>query len=207
MFKIGDIIKTFLKKYEIVEQIDEETYLATCKNKKFLLRTFDFSSEYGQELEYSLIRIKSSGIKAPKLIKFDRKNGYYLTEYIEGIDMAEYISKNELTDEIYKQLFDNAYLAKVARATLRYEPQKWILSNGIMYYVYTHVLDFDPEKDLVKRYVRLWFNTKELEKYLIENGYSYDKKRIKDEYATNKEILLRLPWHNLPTFQSELFRY
>ena len=191
MFKIGDIIKTFLKKYEIVEQIDEETYLATCKNKKFLLRTFDFSSEYGQELEYSLIRIKSSGIKAPKLIKFDRKNGYYLTEYIEGIDMAEYISKNELTDEIYKQLFDNAYLAKVARATLRYEPQKWILSNGIMYYVYPHVLDFDPEKDLVKRYVRLWFNTKELEKYLIENGYSYDKKRIKDEYATNKEILLK----------------
>lgn len=200
MFKIGDIIKTFLKKYEIVEQIDEETFLATCKNKKFLLRTFDFSSEDGQELEYSLTRIKSSGIKAPKLIKFDRKNGYYLTEYIEGIDAAEYISKNELSDEIYKQLFDNAYLAKIAKATLRYEPKKWIISDGVLYYVYPHVLDFDPEKDLVKRYIRLWFNTKELQKYLSDNGYSFDKKRIKDEYATNKEILLKTVsfyrWHH-----------
>ena len=191
MFKIGDVIKVFLKKYVVVEMFDDNSFIATCKNEKFLLRTFNYTPEDGQELEYSLTRIKSSGISAPKLIKFDRKNGFALLEYIEGENMAEYISKNELNDDIYKQLFDNAYMAKIVKATLKYEPDRWLLSNGKLYYVYPHILEYNEEKDLVKKYIRLWFNTKELEKYLLEKGYSFDKARIKDEYSTNKEILLK----------------
>lgn len=191
MIKVGDIVKTFLKKYEVVEQINNDSFIVTCKNKKFLLRTFEYTAEDGQELEYSLIRIKSSGISAPKLITFSRKNGYFITEYIEGESMAKYIAEHDLDDKIYKQLFDAAYFAKIAKATLNYEPDRWLINNGKIYYVYPHILEFNPEKDLVKHYIRLWFNTKELQKYLTDKGYDFDKNRIKDEYATNKEILLK----------------
>ena len=191
MIQVGDIIKTFFKKYEVVEKLDDNTFLAVCKNKKFLVRTFEYVPEDGQELEYSLTRIKSSAIKAPKLELFDRKNKYAIIEYIEGESMAKYLSKHELNDDIYKQLFDTAYFAKMARITLNYEPDRWLLSEGKLYYVYPHILEYNEQKDLVKHYIRLWFNTKELSQFLNEKGLDFDKTRIKDEYTTNKEILLK----------------
>lgn len=193
MIKVGDIIKTLFKKYEVKEQVDDSTYLVTCKNDKFLLRTFDINTEAGQDLELSLTRIKTSGIKAPKLMLFDRKKGYAIVEYIEGISVAQYISQKDLDDAIYEQLFSNAYLAKTSGATLKYEPNQWLINDaGIIYYVYPHIIKYSEEKDLVKHYISLWFNTKQLEKYLIDLGFKYDHKRIKDEYQTNKEMLLKV---------------
>ena len=191
MVQVGDIIKTLFKKYEVKSQLSEDSYICECKNQKFLLRVFEPRSEKGQELEYSLTRIKSSGISAPKLMLFDRKKGYAIVEYIEGESVAKILSEKDLTDDIYKQLFDNAYLAKIVKATLNYEPDHWLLSNGKIFYVHPHIIEYAEEKDLVKHYIKLWFNTKELAKYLADLGLSYDKSRIQNEYATNKEILLK----------------
>ena len=156
---------------------------------------FEPKSDAGNELIYSCTRINSAGIKAPRLRWIDKKLGYVVRDYIEGVSVMEMISKGELDEDIYHQLFLNAYLAKINTMTLNYEPDKWVMSDGTLYYIYPHFILFDEEKDLVKHYLRLWFATKELVQFLSKNGLTFDAKRLKDEYTTNKGIVLMVCKH------------
>lgn len=183
-------IKIKHRLFEIVEQRSETSFIATFKNKKYFINKYEPHTEAGDELSYSVSRIKSSGIKAPKLFIRDRKNGYVVREFIEGQSVMSLIAEKDLDEEIYRQLFVNAYMAKLNRMTLNYEIDKWILKDGELYYVYPHFIIYDEEKDLLKRYLRLWFNTKELIQFLDKHDLSFDKTRLKDEYTTNKEIVL-----------------
>ena len=81
-------------------------------------------------------------------------------------------------------------MAKSGRMTLNYSPDKWIISNGVLYYVYPWFINYNPKEELSEKYLRLYFNTKELAEFLDKNGVFYDKSRIKDEYSTNKEMVL-----------------
>lgn len=183
-------IKIKHRLFEIVEQRSKTSFIATFKNKKYFINKYEPHTEAGDELSYSVSRIKSSGIKAPKLFIRDRKNGYVVREFIEGQSVMSLIAEKDLDEEMYRQLFVNAYMAKLNRMTLNYEIDKWILKDGELYYVFPHFIIYDEEKDLLKRYLRLWFNTKELIQFLDKHDLSFDKTRLKDEYTTNKEIVL-----------------
>ena len=184
-------IKIKHRTFEIIEEISENEFIATRKGKKYYINKFVPGSEAGLELCYSCLRIYSAAVKAPMLYLTDKKGGYVVREYIEGGEkLIDIISREELSEDIYKQLFLNASLAKRNKITINYEPDKWVLKDGTLYYVYPHFIEYDEEKDLIKRYLRLWFNTKELVQFLNKNGRTFDKNRLKDEYTTNKEIVL-----------------
>ena len=176
--------------FQKVKDLSNESFLATYKDKTYEVLKFDYKTESGGALVFALNRIKNSGVKAPKLYWIDKKAGCAVREYIEGETVMEYISKEDLPDDFYKQLFLNEYMAKINKMTLNYEPDKWIIVYGTLYYVLPQFINYNEEKDLVKRYIRLWFNTKELAQFLNKNGLSYDKSRMKDELVTNKEIVL-----------------
>ena len=176
--------------FQKVKDLSNESFLATYKDKTYEVLKFDYKTESGGALVYALNRIKNAGIKAPKLYWIDKKAGYAVREYLEGETAMDYISRENLPDDFYKQLFLNEYMAKINKMTLNYEPDKWIIVNGTLYYVFPQFINYNEEKDLVKRYLRLWFNTKELAQFLNKNGLSYDKSRMKDELVTNKEIVL-----------------
>ena len=74
--------------------------------------------------------------------------------------------------------------------TLDYEPDKWMLVDGKLYYIYPSFIMYSKEKDLADKYIRLWFNTKELANYLAKLGVFYDKSRLKEDFQTNKQIVL-----------------
>ena len=139
---------------------------------------------------YALMRIKNAGIRAPKLFWIDKKAGYIVREYLTGESVMELISRENIPEEIYKQLFINEYLAKVNKMTLNYEPDKWIIKDNTLYYMLPQFIEYNEEKDLVKKYLRLWFPTKELAQYLANNNLSFDRTRLKEELATNKELVL-----------------
>ena len=178
-----------------IEQISENSFIGVFKNKKYYINKFEPHTESGDEISYSVSRIKSAGIKSPKLFALDKKHGYIVREFIEGESVMEMIAKTDLPEDIYHKLFINAYMAKINRMTLNYEPDKWIVKDNELYYVYPHFIIYDEEKDLVKRYLRLWFNTKELVQFLNKHDLSFDKTRLKDEYVTNKEIVLMTVKH------------
>lgn len=183
-------IKIKHRLFENVVEMEENVFSATYKGKKYTLLKFEPYTTDGDEICFSCKRIFSAGIKAPKLKWIDKKLGYIVREYVEGESVMDLIMKDNLSEEIYKQLFLNAYLAKMNGMTLNYEPDKWLFANGVLYYVYPHFIIYNEAKDLVKSYLRLWFITKELLQFASKLGLEFDKTRMKDEYTTNKEIVL-----------------
>ena len=185
-----DSIKIKHRIFEKVKDLSDESFLATYKGKEYEVFNFDYKTEAGDALMYSFIRIRSAGVKAPKLFWIDKKAGYIVREYLEGENMMEFISKENIPEDLYKQLFLQEYLAKINRMTLNYEPDKWIIKDNTLYYMLPQFISYDEEKDLVKKYLRLWFPTKELAKYLENHNLPFDKSRLKEELATNKELVL-----------------
>ena len=104
--------------------------------------------------------------------------------------MTDYLSKQDMTEELYDQLFKNAYYAKMSGMTISYSPNDWGLYNGSLFYLGETFSVFKKEEDLVDKSLRLWFNTRELSEFMKNNGVFYDKNRIKGEYEVNKEIVL-----------------
>ena len=176
--------------FEKVRDLSDESFVATYKGKEYEVFKFDYKTEAGDALMYALNRLKNSGVKAPKLFWIDKKAGYAVREYLEGENVLKLLSKENLSEDLYKQLFLNEYYAKASGMTINYEPDKWIIKDNTLYYMLPQFIIYNEEKDLVKRYLRLWFNTKELVQFLNKNGLSYDKPRLKDELVTNKEIVL-----------------
>ena len=179
-------------KHRLFENVEEkENYiLATYKNKTYEITKFEPRTEEGDALSYLTKRISTSGIKSPKLFFIDKKQGYIVKEHLEGITIMELISKEDLNEDIYSQLFQIAYLAKINRMTLNYEIDNWLLVDNVLYYTLPDFIMYNEEKDLVKKYLRLWFVTKDLVTFLSNHGLSIDKNRIKDEYTVNKEMVL-----------------
>ena len=176
--------------FEKIKDLSEDSFLATYKGQEYEVFKFDYKTEAGDALMYALNRIKNSGVKAPKLFWIDKKAGYAVREYIEGRSALDLLSKENLSEDFYNQLFKNEYLAKINGMTLNYEPDKWIIKDNTLYYILPQFIIYNEEKDLVKKYLRLWFPTKDLAQYLANRNLSFDKTRLKEELATNKELVL-----------------
>lgn len=185
-----ETIKIKHREFEKLEDINENQFIGLFKGKKYFITHFDPSSEEGKQYIYLLQRITNTGIRTPKLRWLDKKLGYSVREYLEGERADVVLSKGELPEKIYEDLFFNNYMARMSHMTLDYSPHNFLVVGDMLYYVIDDFIIFDKKKDLVDNYIRLWFDTKQLAEYLAKNGLSYDKKRIKDDYSTNKSIVL-----------------
>lgn len=187
-----EILKIKFRKFEVIEHLSDDVLIAKHGKKTYQITKFDYKSDDGKELAYQINRVSTCGVKVPKLYLLDKRNGYIVKEYVAGKTIMEMIASDNLDEKIYEQLFQNAYLAKINRITLNYEPDKWLFADGELYYTYPYFIIYNEEKDLVKKYLRLWFPTKELQTFLKNNGLDIDKNRMKEEYAINKEMVLMI---------------
>ena len=141
-------------------------------------------------MTYSVRKLSTSGVKTPKLYLIDDKNGYVVSEYVEAQLASDYLSENDFTEKHYENLFRTAYFARLSNLTLDYKPDKWMIKGDELIYLSPMTIRYQKEKDLVDHYIRLWFNTNELASFLGKLGKNYDKSRIKNDFSTNKEIVL-----------------
>ena len=185
-----ELIKACHKEYEIVEELSDDVLKCKRKDKFYIIRKFIPGSEEGRGLCYEIKRVTNVGVKTPKLYGIDKRHGYTVSEFIEGEKLIDILSREDIKEEIIQQLFLNAYMAKVSKMTLNYEPDKWILREGKIYYTYPFYIKFNDEKDFAKKYLPLYFNTRELAAFMENKGVFYDKKRIKPNCDVNKQMLL-----------------
>lgn len=176
--------------FEIEKIIRDDIFVGQYKGKKYFIRKYDPKSDDGRNLAFCTKILSSTGVPFPKVYFIDKKLGYTVCEYLEGENLVDVIGKDTIPESILEQVFNASFMAKVARVTLCYEPDKFMVSNGKLFYVYPNFIKYDAEKDFVKRYLRLWFDTKELEQYLKKFGIIMAKTRLKNEYLTNKEMVL-----------------
>lgn len=185
-----EIVKISHREFEIVNCLNEHSFLAKHKDKTYFVNCYTPKSEKFKEAMYAVKKIKLSGVSSPKLCFIDKKQGYIVREFIDGEYVSDVIAKKDLDESIYEQLFKNAYYAKINKMTLDYEPDKWMICNDKLVYVFPLYIIYKKEKDLVEKYLRLWFVSNELKMFLSQKGIKIDNRRIKKEPEINKEIVL-----------------
>ena len=176
--------------FQIIENIKEGVFKCSYKNKEYKVTAFEPGTSFTDELLYNLERVSTSGVKCPKLRWIDKKAGYFVQDYVEGVNVMSILKEKDIDEKLLEQLFNNAYLAKIKGLSLDYSPEKWMVVNGDLYYNDTYCSRYDDRCDLVKAYLRLWFPTTEMEQYLRKNDIFINKSRIKDQYSVNKQIVL-----------------
>ena len=187
-----ETVKIKHREFNIVSKQSEDIYILERKGVQYLGTKFTPKTQEAKELTYAVRKISTSGVKAPKVFFIDEKAGFIVNEILEGEKMSDYLSHSDMSEDMYEQLFQNAYFAKISHMTLDYSPEWWLVKENTLYYMRPMFIIYKKEKDLTERYLRLWFNTSELANYLSNLGIFYDKSRIKEEYSTNKEIVLKV---------------
>ena len=178
------------KEFEIIEILSNNVFKCSFKNKEYIVHKLDTSDSHYKDNVAQLNKLVHSGVKQPKLKFLDKKSGYLVREYIEGINLFDYILEHDFDENIYKKVFFNSYSAKVCGLTLNYDLKSWILVNDDLYYIGLFSQKYNPENDFTKSEIRKWFLGKELEEYYKNNGVLIDKTRIKNEFSVNKEMVL-----------------
>ena len=185
-----DSFKIKHKEFEILEIIKDDAFKCSYKNKVYFIKKYDLENS-DSRLRFNMAqRIGQTNVCQPKLKLVDKKSGYIVKEFIEGTLISDYILDHDFDDNIYKKIFLNAYMARVVGLTLDFSLDKWMLVGQDLYYVDDFCDKYNPNNDFTKAKLSQWFFTKDLLKFYENNGILFDKTRIKEEYAVNKEMVL-----------------
>lgn len=176
--------------FEVVEIIKNDTFKCERKNKTFYIKKYDMENSDSRMKFQNALNLYKSAVNLPKYFIADKKTGYLVKEYLDGVLMSDYILDHDFDENIYKQIFLSSYMAKVAKLSLNYDLDAWMLVGDKLYYVDDFCDKYNSDHDFVKDGMTKWFFTKDLAKYYEKNGVLFDKSRIKEECAVNKEMVL-----------------
>lgn len=178
------------KEYEVIEKLGEHTFKVELKGKTYVAKQFD--EDHYHDFIKGYNELKISGISIPKLLKKDKKEYRVLLEYIPyEIKAIDTLIKENPTEQYLKEIFRIAWYTRNGKITIDYRPHNFAMVNDRLYYLSSFVeFGYDKAKSFELEGIRYWFFTKEFVNYISARGISYDKARLKDEYKTNKEIVL-----------------
>ncbi|MBR0295073.1 MAG: hypothetical protein IJQ67_04130 [Bacilli bacterium] len=183
-FKIG------FKTYNVVKQIDEQTFIATQGKKTYYVKNFNGDTHCFYSYYDSHKKFDNTGIKHPKIKAKDKKRCIIVLDYIEGENALDLLLKGELEEKVYEKIFFQAFVAKIEHKSLNYDPDLYIFSNGELYYMSSEWYDYNDESKFTNRGIRLWFHTKEFMTFAKDKGKEPDKSLLKEDYEVNKQIVL-----------------
>lgn len=180
------------KPIKILEKLGNHHFKVSYKNKVFVIRDFNIDSdEFKNFLKYQK-RLQISGVRIPKIKKIDKKNQLVLMEYVQGKSVFETLLTQDLGEPYFQQIFEASWYADHEKITLDFYPHNWIMSDkNLLYYMPFNYADgIDDKAPFKTTMIKFWFFTKEFYEYAKSKGAIVDKSRLKDEYATNKQIVL-----------------
>ena len=178
------------KEFEIIEIISNNVFRCSFKNKEYIITKLNINDAFYKENLLQINRLCHSAVAQPKLFVIDKKQGYVARELLTGTSLFDYILDHDFDENIYKQVFYNSYLARMAGLNLDFDLKSWILIGDKLIYSSLFVEKYNHDKDFTKVKIRNWFLGSELCKYYENNGVLFDKLRLKDDYTVNKEMVL-----------------
>ena len=185
-----EIIKIGFKKFEIVEELKENTYKAKIKDKFYYIRCFPGSFTDFYRYHEDKKKFNNCGVRHPKIVAVDKKNYIVVTEFINGETILDMLIKDELPDIIYEKIFLMTYLARIDYRIINPDPSLYRFDGKELYYMSEEYIPYSDEEKFVNKGIRLWFYTDEFETLLKEKGRELNKSRRKADYEINKKIVL-----------------
>ena len=178
------------KEYEIIKKLDSNKFLIHFKGKECVL--FEFDEEGYQDFLSQYKELKISGIAIPKLIKKDKKLFKTLVEYIPyEKNVLQVLVDEPISEKLLTEIFKISWYARHSNINIDYHPDNFVIFKDQLYYLsFEMTKGYDKARSFELEGIRWWFYTKEFYSYCSSKGYVFDKTKIKDEYKTNKEIVL-----------------
>ena len=178
------------KVFDIIEQMGEKSYKVSRKGDLYFLKDFGDDKDGFEEFVDDTNTLKVTGIKTPKVYLYDKNSRIIVMEFIDGCFMSEFLSVQDPDDSIYQKLFQTYWFCKVDKIYIDFKPGNFKLYNNNLYYIPFKYKKFVDNNTFLQNDLFYWFATPKLEEYLGSAGFSFDHKRIKNEYETNKLITL-----------------
>ena len=178
------------KEFEIVEIIKNNSFKCSFKDKFYFVKHYNMKKSSEESKFNNCLKLNKSAVNFPRIFLSDKRSGYIAFEYLDGVLLSDYILENDFDENIYRQVFMNSYMAKAIRLQLDFSLDQWMMVKSTLFYVGDYCESYQPEKDFTKTQIREWFLSKELVKFYENKGILFDKSRVKDDYAVNKEMVL-----------------
>lgn len=128
---------------------------------------------FGNKLEaerHDYERLKSAGIRIPKLLDVDIEAERILKEYIEGKTIFELVKADTSVEPYLIQVREMAAQAKAAGLNIDYFPTNFAVQNGLIYYIDYECNSYMDEWSFENWGVKYWSRTPEFEAYLKDHG-------------------------------------
>ena len=188
--QMQEIIEIKRKEFVIIEKINEHSFKVERKGKHFFLKKYDNKDQLREFIEKSH-RLKLTAMDVPKVYMFDKNLLISVVDFIEGPTMLDVLSKEDIKDEtILKILLQDEWYMRREKLRIDFSPENFKYDGKKLYYLPYKYGSFESDYNFVMKDFKLWFPTKELANYVESKGLTFDRKRIGNEYATNKQIAL-----------------
>lgn len=184
-----DTIEVKRKSFEIIAPIGERSFKVSRKGKTFFLKTFANKEDFDTFMSY-VKKFDNLAIVTPKIFRIDKKAYRVVMQYIEGTRILDMLIKGDLEEKFYEMIFEIDWLARNDKLQLDFRPNQFVYDGKQMYYLPFRCRAYDNKESFANYYIKLWFYTEDLVKYLKEMDLPYDEKRIGNVYQKNKDMAL-----------------
>ena len=111
-------------------------------------------------------KLKSAGVRIPRMIEYDLEKNYLVKDYVEGLTGAGWISLGLQNDNIISELFDISNRLKKQNLNIDYFPNNFVIGDGKLFYIDYEINKFMEEWSLENWGIYYWANTAGFKDYL-----------------------------------------
>lgn len=134
-------------KYYVVKQIHHEP----CPY-------YSFSHKLQSEIN-AFSALRYLGIALPKLIAVDEENEVLVKEYVKGKTGLDLVIKNEVTEAMFKNLFELSAVLKKASINIDYFPPNFVFDGEKLVYIDYECNQYDEQWSFEKWGIYYWLNS------------------------------------------------
>lgn len=169
------------KGYKVVKLLGKGkggySYLVNGGGNRYVLKQIHHEPcdyyQFGDKMEAEIRdyhRLRSVGIKIPKLIEADMENERILKAYIEGDTIYDFVLHDRMEQRYVEQV--KAMCAKLypAGINIDYFPTNFVVQEGEIYYIDFECNDYMEEWDFEHWGEKYWSKTEEFLQYVREHA-------------------------------------
>lgn len=188
---MDQIIEIKRKEFKVLEPLGEHSFKVERKGKSYFLKDYGNNSKDFDHYIKSENKLRTSGIRIPKLYTYDKKAHIIVSEYLEGKTIFDSLLEHDIPDICFEEIFIMNYLCKRNKIVINFLPENFLIVNGQLFYMSSDYKDFEERLAFEKSAIFLWFYSKEFVTYISKKGIPVDQSRLAKEVgATNKQIAL-----------------
>ena len=185
-----EIIEIKRKEFTVLEKLSEHSYKVERKGKLYFLKKYENKSDFNLFVERHH-RLKITALDIPKVYLFDKNQMISVVDFIEGENMLEELVKGDIeNEEILRILLNDEWCLRKEKIRIDFHPDNFKFNGKKLIYLPFTYGAFEPNYNFVMKDFKLWFPTKDLKAYAESKGFSFDPKRVENEYAVNKTMAL-----------------